>query len=379
MAGIPSEHASDVREALRSVASDPDLGPTTLSDAAAMSNLLKDLLPDAPREKNLLVAAAESRLAAIMLDHVGQGIDARSAIRLAAASFGMNTLYSDEVCQWVASELAIALDLAPGPADERTELPAENEIAPVASAAEAGTPPVPAVTTAPAPVPAERASVLSAAATPAAAGQARPGQAADGPDAVGDKTLPGWLARRVGVSGLLALAGLAFAVIGYVIPVMDGGYYHHVKVLDLTRHLGYSGLVGLVAAVVFAAATTLVPRGTRWLVPAGAGAAGSGLLVGYTFWHIYSAYVRPGYDNARPGIILGPIGVALLIAGGVAALFRVRGPESARGQPLAQPRASLTSTFSRYFAMASVSTSGLMSPWRTSWASTASAIDSAST
>jgi len=47
MAGIPSEHARDVREALRSVASDPDLGPATLSDAAARSNLLKDLLPDA--------------------------------------------------------------------------------------------------------------------------------------------------------------------------------------------------------------------------------------------------------------------------------------------------------------------------------------------
>src|SRR5262249_15900685 len=86
MAGIPSEHASDVREALRSVASDPDGGPPTLSDAAAMSNVLMDLLPDAPREKNLLIAAAESRLAAITLDHVGQGIDARSAIRLAAGS-----------------------------------------------------------------------------------------------------------------------------------------------------------------------------------------------------------------------------------------------------------------------------------------------------
>ena len=73
MGGIPSEHAKDVREALRSVAADPDLGPSTLSDAQAMSNLLKDLLPDAPREKNLLVAAADAGLAAMMIDHVGQG------------------------------------------------------------------------------------------------------------------------------------------------------------------------------------------------------------------------------------------------------------------------------------------------------------------
>jgi hypothetical protein len=345
MAGIPSEHARDVREALHSVAFDPELGPATLSDAAAMSNLLKDLLPDAPREKNLLVAAAESRLAAIMLDHVGQGIDARSAIRLAAASFGTNTLYSDEVCQWVASELAIALDLAPGLADGRTELPAEDAEAPVASAAEAGTAHVPAATTAAAPVPAEPAPVLAAAATPAAAqlapvpslttndptdlpaadGQAMRDRAADGPDAVGDGPSSGWLARRLGLSGLLVLAGLAVAVTGYLIPVIDDRYYYHdVKVLDLTSHLGYSGLIGLVAAVVFAAATTLAPRGTRWLVAAGAGAAGSGLLVGYTFWHIYSTYVRSGYDNARPGIVIGPIGAALLIAGGVAALFRFR-------------------------------------------------------
>src|SRR6266704_4027415 len=95
MAGIGSEHARDVREAVRIVASDPDLGPATLSDAPAMPNLLKDLLPDAPREKNLLVAAAEARLAAMMLDHVYQGIDATSAIRLAAASFGANTPLHD--------------------------------------------------------------------------------------------------------------------------------------------------------------------------------------------------------------------------------------------------------------------------------------------
>src|SRR6266571_480724 len=98
MAGIGSEHARDVREAVRIVASDPDLGPATLSDAPAMPNLLKDLLPDAPREKNLLVAAAEARL-----DHVDQGIDATSAIRLAAASFGANTHFTTNACDWVST------------------------------------------------------------------------------------------------------------------------------------------------------------------------------------------------------------------------------------------------------------------------------------
>jgi len=123
MAGIGSEHARDVREAVRIVASDPDLGPATLSDAPAMPNLLKDLLPDAPREKNLLVAAAEARLAAMMLDHVYQGIDATSAIRLAAASFGANTHFTTDACDWVSTELAVALDLADGLAVSRSQLP----------------------------------------------------------------------------------------------------------------------------------------------------------------------------------------------------------------------------------------------------------------
>jgi hypothetical protein len=44
------EHQREVREALQTTVSDPQLGIPALSNAQAMSNLLKDLLPDAPRE-----------------------------------------------------------------------------------------------------------------------------------------------------------------------------------------------------------------------------------------------------------------------------------------------------------------------------------------
>src|SRR5262249_13296037 len=61
------EHQREVREALQTMVSDPQLGIPALSNAQAMFNLLKDLLPDAPRETSVLVAAAEAGLAELNL------------------------------------------------------------------------------------------------------------------------------------------------------------------------------------------------------------------------------------------------------------------------------------------------------------------------
>ena len=44
--GVSHEHAGEVREALRSIVSDPDYGVAALSSKRAMESLLKDLLPD---------------------------------------------------------------------------------------------------------------------------------------------------------------------------------------------------------------------------------------------------------------------------------------------------------------------------------------------
>jgi hypothetical protein len=40
------QHQREVREALYTIVSDPQLGIAVLSNAQTMSNLLKDLLPD---------------------------------------------------------------------------------------------------------------------------------------------------------------------------------------------------------------------------------------------------------------------------------------------------------------------------------------------
>jgi hypothetical protein len=105
------EHAGQARIALLSIVSDPACGPAALSDASALSNLLSDLLPDAPRETGVLVAAAQARLAEQMREHVDKGMDAATAIPLAASSLATRTAYSEGACAWAAGELAVALGL----------------------------------------------------------------------------------------------------------------------------------------------------------------------------------------------------------------------------------------------------------------------------
>jgi hypothetical protein len=111
MADSIFEHASEVRAALRVIVSDHGHGADALSDPVRMTNLLRDLMPDAPRETGLLIAAAQTRLAEILRGHASSGLDARTAARLAAADFAANTAFSQEVCEWVTGELATALGL----------------------------------------------------------------------------------------------------------------------------------------------------------------------------------------------------------------------------------------------------------------------------
>jgi len=57
------ERQDEVRMALRTIVSDPEFGVRALSNSRVMSNMLKDLLPDAPAETGVVVAAAEAGLA----------------------------------------------------------------------------------------------------------------------------------------------------------------------------------------------------------------------------------------------------------------------------------------------------------------------------
>src|SRR5215475_9193002 len=106
------EHAAEARAALNAIVADPQHGVAALSSAQTMSNLLNDLLPDAPREKSILVAAAEAGLADTLRQHVGQGMDPDTAIRLTASSFSATTPFTPEACNWVTDELAVALGIS---------------------------------------------------------------------------------------------------------------------------------------------------------------------------------------------------------------------------------------------------------------------------
>src|SRR5215469_14975038 len=115
---MPWEHAAEARAALNAIVTDPEHGLQVLSRPRTMSNLLQDLLPDAPREKSMLVAAAEAGLADTLREHVSQGMDTSTAIRLTASTFSTSTPLSPDACNWVTSEIAMALGISsPAQAD----------------------------------------------------------------------------------------------------------------------------------------------------------------------------------------------------------------------------------------------------------------------
>jgi len=113
MGGTSEERKNEVRTALWTIVSDPQFGARALSSPQAMSNILKDLLPDAPAETGVLVAAAEAGVAQSLQNHVAQGMDVQTAARLSLSAFQARTSFTPEACRWVVAELATALGLAP--------------------------------------------------------------------------------------------------------------------------------------------------------------------------------------------------------------------------------------------------------------------------
>jgi hypothetical protein len=134
------DRRGEARAALRAVVSDPDYGVAALSSPQVLSGLLKDLLPDAPREAAVLVAAAEARLADLLAGHRAQGMDAGTACALAEQTLAARTAFTPEACSWVVRELAAAVGFdtegavlggAPADSPRADSLPA----APLAAAA----------------------------------------------------------------------------------------------------------------------------------------------------------------------------------------------------------------------------------------------------
>jgi hypothetical protein len=108
---MPWDAQGEAQAALRTIVADPRYGPTALSNAQTMTNLLKDMLPDAPRESSVLVAASEVGVAGMLQSNVSQGMDLATASRLAAGSFENRTALTPDACAWAVGILASALRL----------------------------------------------------------------------------------------------------------------------------------------------------------------------------------------------------------------------------------------------------------------------------
>lgn len=130
MADVALAHAGEARSALRAIVSDPGHGPGALADIVVMSGLLKDLLPGAPRETGVLLAAVSAGVPVKLRDHAASGMDAGTAIHLAASSLASLTAFAPDVCTWAAAEFAAALGIvAEGEEPVTIVLPPDAKVA----------------------------------------------------------------------------------------------------------------------------------------------------------------------------------------------------------------------------------------------------------
>lgn len=121
----------EAQAGLRAIVADPRYGPAALSNAQTMTNLLKDMLPDAPRESSVLVQASDAGVADMLQTHISNGMDLATASRLAAGSFENQTGLTPEACNWAVGAFASALRLdtvrqAPPPPVQDTGRPVSN-------------------------------------------------------------------------------------------------------------------------------------------------------------------------------------------------------------------------------------------------------------
>jgi len=132
------------RDALRSIVA--DFGTRALSTPSILENVLHDLLPDSPRQVSLIVAAGGASVAASLQEHIANGMDPETAVRLASAQLAEQTPYDAAGCRWVTAEFALALghpvpdEPAAPPTIEPAPAPAQETVAPVMPVAPLGTP-----------------------------------------------------------------------------------------------------------------------------------------------------------------------------------------------------------------------------------------------
>ncbi|MGH3202292.1 MAG: hypothetical protein ACRDP5_09640, partial [Streptosporangiaceae bacterium] len=142
MASAPWDPRGEALNALRTIAADPQYGAEALSSGQMMTNLLKDMLPDAPREANVLITAAGAGVPTALQGYLAQGMDVGTATQLAAGVLADRTALTADACAWATGSLATALLPPPAPPVPLASASGPLVSGPLASGTE-GTSPLP--------------------------------------------------------------------------------------------------------------------------------------------------------------------------------------------------------------------------------------------
>ena len=311
MASAPWDPRGEALNALRAIAADPQYGAEALSSAPMMTNLLKDMLPDAPREANVLITAAGAGVPTALQGYLAQGMDAGTATQLAAGVLADRTALTADACTWATSSLATAL------------LPLA---APPQASVPAGTAPLPG---------SDHPTMAPQGTGPAAYGQGAagyvPGAAGYGAVAYDPATLAAGrdqgrpagvsfvAAAFAGAGALATILACAFSIVHFYNT--DGTYQGSQSLFSLSSHGAAWNWIGIVVAAVLSAvaALLLVASRTPWVR---AGAAGALAAFGIAVIMIFASYqftLGPVSAGNGPGGAekLGGFGGLLLLVAGV--------------------------------------------------------------
>jgi hypothetical protein len=305
MAGAPWDPRGEALNALRAIAADPQYGAEALSSAQMMTNLLKDMLPDAPREANVLITAAGAGVPTALQGYLAQGMDVGTATQMAAGILADRTALTADACAWATSSLAAALlspavPLASGPGGT-SPLPGSDH------------PTVAPLGTGPGPVAYGSGPVATLA---AGSGRGRP---------AGVSLLA---AACAGAGALATILACAFSIVH--VYNSDGTYAYSESLFSITSHGAAWNWIGLVVAAVLSvvAAVLLVASRTPWVR---AGAAGAVAAFGIAVIMIFAAYqftlgpVSAGSGPAGAEKLGGFGGLLLLVAGVLGFVAAARG------------------------------------------------------
>jgi len=299
MASAPWDPRGEALNALRTIAADPRYGAEALASAQMMTNLLKDMLPDAPREANVLITAAGAGVPTALQGYLAQGMDVGTATQLAAGTLAERTALTADACAWATSSLATAM-LPP--------------VAPSVSGP-GGTAPLPG---------SDHPTMVPQGTGPGPVGHGPVAYGPAGTLAVGPgRGRPAGVsllaAALAGVGALAAVLACAFSIVH--VYNSDGTYAYSQSLFSISSHGAAWNWIGIVVAAVLSAvaALLLVASRTPWVR---AGAAGVVAAFGIAIILIFAAYqftLGPVSDGSGPagGEKLGAFGGLLLLVAGV--------------------------------------------------------------